>query len=337
MQPCGSCATRPAQGPRAARDYSRASRSAASAARRCTAAAPRIRYATYRCTSGAPRGALADPVDEYVTELTLARLTQPDAAELWTAELPDAAELMTEADTLRRRRDDIALDYADGVMTREQFRTANARVLERLGEVEAQIAAAGSVLAAGDRRRRGCQSHVADSLGGPAARHHRRADDPGAAPARPRHAHVPARNRRNPLEAMTSRRTHKNIEIPTLTICCDDESHEQWVVARFGKYPSGAFTGIEGWQLLSNFYEPKFDDTSTQHRRRFTDEAVTVDCRTRYNVKCDKCHRRGERTNVPVKDDRLQWICDSVAEAGVSSVSLIQFAAIVRRSAGRKH
>ena len=68
---------------------------------------------------------------------------------------------MAEADTLRRRRDDIALDYADGAMTREQFRTANARVLERLGEIEAQIAAAGSVLAAGDRRRRRCQSHVA--------------------------------------------------------------------------------------------------------------------------------------------------------------------------------
>ena len=134
----------------------------------------------------------ADPVDEYVTELTIARLTQPDAAELWTAELPDASELMAEADTLRRRRDDIAADYGDGVMTREQFRTANARVLERLGEIEAQIAAAGLGVAAGDRRRRRCQSHMDRSVGCAAARHHRRADDTGAAPARPRHAHIPA-------------------------------------------------------------------------------------------------------------------------------------------------
>jgi site-specific DNA recombinase len=99
---------------------------------------------TYRCSSGAHVARKARPVDEYVTEVTITRLTQPDAAELWTAELPDASELMVEADTLRRRRDDIAADYGDGVMTREQFRTANARVLERLAEVEAQIAAAGS-------------------------------------------------------------------------------------------------------------------------------------------------------------------------------------------------
>jgi hypothetical protein len=51
---------------------------------------------------------------------------------------------MAEADTLRHRRDDIALDYADGAMTREQFRAANARLLDRLGEIEAQIARAGS-------------------------------------------------------------------------------------------------------------------------------------------------------------------------------------------------
>ena len=64
---------------------------------------------------------------------------------------------MTEADTLRRRRDDLALDYADGTMTREQFRAANTRVLERLGEVEAKIAAAGkssplAIVAADDVR-----------------------------------------------------------------------------------------------------------------------------------------------------------------------------------------
>jgi site-specific DNA recombinase len=98
---------------------------------------------TYRCRSMKHVARKADPVDEYVTALTLTRLTQPDAAGLWAAELPDASELMAEADTLRRRRDDITLDYADGAMTREQFRTANARVLERLGDVEAQIASAG--------------------------------------------------------------------------------------------------------------------------------------------------------------------------------------------------
>src|SRR5271166_5206339 len=87
---------------------------------------------SYRCSSGKHVKRKAEPVDEYVTEVTLGLLTRPDAAELWTAELPDASELMAEADLLRRRREDLALDYADGAMTREQFRTANARVLERL-------------------------------------------------------------------------------------------------------------------------------------------------------------------------------------------------------------
>jgi site-specific DNA recombinase len=98
---------------------------------------------TYRCRSGRHVTRKAEPVDEYVTEVTIARLSQDDAADLWAAELPDASELMAEADTLRQRRDDIALDYADGAMTREQFRKANARVLERLADIEAQIAGAG--------------------------------------------------------------------------------------------------------------------------------------------------------------------------------------------------
>lgn len=51
---------------------------------------------------------------------------------------------MTEAETLRRRRDDLALDYADGAMTREQFRVANERVLGCLGDIEAKIAVEGS-------------------------------------------------------------------------------------------------------------------------------------------------------------------------------------------------
>ena len=98
----------------------------------------------YRCRSGKHFARKADPIDDYVTQVTLARLTQPDAADLWAAELPDASELMAEADTLRRRRDDLAVDYADGVMDRQQFRTANTRVLERLAEIETQIANAGT-------------------------------------------------------------------------------------------------------------------------------------------------------------------------------------------------
>lgn len=104
----------------------------------------RRHYPMYRCRSGKHVSRMSDPVDEYVSSVAVARLTQPDAALLWSAELPDAEALMAEADTLRRRRDDLALDYADGAMTREQFRAANERVLSRLGDIETQIAAAGT-------------------------------------------------------------------------------------------------------------------------------------------------------------------------------------------------
>ncbi|MBO0677194.1 recombinase family protein [Mycolicibacterium sp. S2-37] len=98
----------------------------------------------YRCRSGRHVSRQSEPVDAYVEAVVLEVLKRPDAALLWSDDLPDASELMAEADTLRRRRDDIAVDYADGVMTREQFRAMNERVLGRLADVEAKIAAAGS-------------------------------------------------------------------------------------------------------------------------------------------------------------------------------------------------
>jgi DNA invertase Pin-like site-specific DNA recombinase len=98
----------------------------------------------YRCRSGRHVSRRSEPVDSYVESVVVEVLKRPDAALLWSAELPDADALMAEADTLRRRRGDLALDYADGVMTRDQFRTANERVLARLGDIEAKIAAAGS-------------------------------------------------------------------------------------------------------------------------------------------------------------------------------------------------
>jgi DNA invertase Pin-like site-specific DNA recombinase len=110
----------------------------------CLGGAQRAGIRSYRCISGAHVNRMAQPVDDYVTTLALGRLTQPDAGKLWTAERSDAGELMAEADTLRRRRDDLAVDYAEGVMTREQFRDINVRVLKRLAELEAQIGAAGA-------------------------------------------------------------------------------------------------------------------------------------------------------------------------------------------------
>ena len=97
----------------------------------------------YRCRSRQHVTRRAEPVDEYVSSVAVARLSAPDAAELWTADAPDAGELMAEADSLRRRRDDLAELVADGAMTPAQFRTANERVLSRLADIDGRIAAIG--------------------------------------------------------------------------------------------------------------------------------------------------------------------------------------------------
>ncbi|WP_193048192.1 recombinase family protein [Mycolicibacterium baixiangningiae] len=97
----------------------------------------------YRCRSRQHVTRRAEPVDQYVSAVAVARLAAPDAGSLWTTDTPDAAELMAEADALRRRRDDLAELVADGAMTPAQFRSANERVLTKLGDVETRIAAFG--------------------------------------------------------------------------------------------------------------------------------------------------------------------------------------------------
>jgi DNA invertase Pin-like site-specific DNA recombinase len=98
----------------------------------------------YRCISGRHVSRMAEPVDEYVMAVAVEKLQQPDAASLWAAELPDADELMAEADKLRRERDAIDQDRADGLIDRVRWRTMNERISGRLGEIETKLAAAGS-------------------------------------------------------------------------------------------------------------------------------------------------------------------------------------------------
>lgn len=102
------------------------------------------RYPMYRCVSGRHVSRSAEPVDDYVMAVAVDRLQQPDAASLWAAELPNADELMAEADKLRRERDGIDQDRAEGIIDRVRWRTMNERITGRLGDIEAKLAAAGS-------------------------------------------------------------------------------------------------------------------------------------------------------------------------------------------------
>ncbi len=84
-------------------------------------------------------------VDAYVVTAVVTRLSRPDAAELLTVEQRgDTDRLRAEADALRARQEDLAALVAEvGGMTVSQFKVANARLTERLAQVEGELAEAG--------------------------------------------------------------------------------------------------------------------------------------------------------------------------------------------------
>jgi len=95
----------------------------------------------YRCSQKgghAYRG--AEPVDEYVTEVVIARLSQPDAVDLLAAQdTTDLGEVRREIAGLNVRRDAIAEGFADGSISLSQFKAANSKLAARLDELESKI------------------------------------------------------------------------------------------------------------------------------------------------------------------------------------------------------
>jgi DNA invertase Pin-like site-specific DNA recombinase len=87
----------------------------------------------------------ADPIDEFVSAVIVARLRRPDLADLLTVEAPETVTLHDEARGLRARLDTVAADYADGLLTARQLGKATERIEARLAELNAKIAAAGRV------------------------------------------------------------------------------------------------------------------------------------------------------------------------------------------------
>ncbi|MGJ6965090.1 recombinase family protein [Streptosporangium sp. G11] len=92
----------------------------------------------------------AAPLDEFVEELVVERLSQPDAVELPLQDRgEDVAPLHVEAVTLRARLDELAMLHADGAIDARQLVTGSTRLRSQLEKVESRITAAsqGSVFA----------------------------------------------------------------------------------------------------------------------------------------------------------------------------------------------
>jgi DNA invertase Pin-like site-specific DNA recombinase len=101
----------------------------------------------YKCAKRTPNHLqrVADPIDDFVTDVVLERLSRPDLADLVAADRPDVSGLSFEAATLRTRRDQLAEDYAEGVLIRSQLLAGTRRIETRLAEIDAALADAARV------------------------------------------------------------------------------------------------------------------------------------------------------------------------------------------------
>ncbi|MBT2485738.1 MULTISPECIES: recombinase family protein [unclassified Microbacterium] len=106
----------------------------------------------YRCSASSGHFARrAEPVEEYVTAVILARLAREDARELLQRSPGvDTEGMRLEAVGVRARLDALAVDFADGTLTASQLRAATERLRTRLNELETRLADAGRVDVLGD-------------------------------------------------------------------------------------------------------------------------------------------------------------------------------------------
>lgn len=82
---------------------------------------------------------LMAPVEQYVHEWIITRLSQPDVAQLLAPVGVDAGELNARHKDLRQRRDAIAAMLADGLFSEEAARSQARRLTEQIADVEREI------------------------------------------------------------------------------------------------------------------------------------------------------------------------------------------------------
>ncbi len=105
---------------------------------------------TYSCRTSRSLARAAEPIEQYVVDVVLARLSAPDAAGLLAREEVDVTALRTDAAALRVRLDELADSFADGAITRAQLERGTDRARTRLEVIEQEMAAAGGVSVLGD-------------------------------------------------------------------------------------------------------------------------------------------------------------------------------------------
>ncbi len=107
--------------------------------------------ATYRCSASLGHFArMAEPVEDYVSRLVVARLSRADAGELLVQkDHPDLGMLRAEQSGITERLGQLAAAFADGAVTAEQLRLGTARLRARDAEIEGTLGDAGRTDALG--------------------------------------------------------------------------------------------------------------------------------------------------------------------------------------------
>jgi|tagenome__1003787_1003787.scaffolds.fasta_scaffold20951344_2 site-specific DNA recombinase len=109
-------------------------------------AATKQTWRIYRCRSMSHVSRAAEPVDEFVSDVVIARLSREDARELVVDhDRPDAGRLREQAVALRTRLDGAAAAYAQGAIELSQLTTITTDLKLQIAEVEGRMADAGRV------------------------------------------------------------------------------------------------------------------------------------------------------------------------------------------------
>jgi site-specific DNA recombinase len=105
-------------------------------------------YPVYRCaTSTGHFSRKAEPIDDYVSDVMVRRLSKADASDLFTPpeKSPNRSELIREADRIRRKLDGLATLYEEGILTAKGVRESSDRLRGQLAEVDAKLAEANGI------------------------------------------------------------------------------------------------------------------------------------------------------------------------------------------------
>ncbi|MHD0299882.1 recombinase family protein [Rhodococcus qingshengii] len=113
----------------------------------------------YRCAASPHIGRIADQLDEYVSEIVIARLSLPDAAITLGSEVVDATALQVQRDGLQGRLDELASMFAQDAIDGGQLLRGSTELRARIDAIDVELrqARSSSVLSdlvlAGDRLR----------------------------------------------------------------------------------------------------------------------------------------------------------------------------------------